>query len=89
MANKVTSRLRAALGLPLSGGTIFQHPTVAGLAKQLAAAGAEETGVSKGQIVPLAGYDAAALAAGVPVSSQQEQLLRGEVDPHDVHGGAL
>ena len=26
MANKVTSRLRAALGLPLSGGVMFQHP---------------------------------------------------------------
>ena len=44
MANKVTSRLRASLGAPLSGGALFQHPTIAALAKQLAAAGAGEAG---------------------------------------------
>ena len=84
MANKVTSRLRASLGAPLSGGALFQHPNIAALAKQLAAAGAGEPGAGPspggGQLVPAAGYDAAALAAGVAVSSQQEQLLRAEVD---------
>ena len=81
MANKVTSRLRAALGAPLSGGALYQHPTIAALAAQLAAAGAGQAaqdGVRS--IVPGAGYDAAALAAGVPASSQQEQVLRGDRD---------
>ena len=79
MANKVTSRLRAALDVPLSGGAMFQSPTVIGLAKQLAELGAGEVG-SGGLMVPRAGYDEAALAAGVPASSMQEQLLRAEVD---------
>ena len=79
MANKVTSRLRAALDVPLSGGAIFQNPTVTGLANQLAELGAGEAG-SGGLMVPRAGYDAAALAAGVPASSMQEQLVRGETD---------
>ena len=81
-ANKVSSRLRAALDTPLSGGMLFQHPTIAKLATQLAAAGVGrgDGQVSTGQLVPCAGYDAAARAAGVPVSSQQEQLLRAEVD---------
>ena len=35
---------------------------------------------SGGLMVPRAGYDAAALAAGVPASSMQEQILRGELD---------
>ena len=83
MANKVTSRLRAALeAQALSGGALFQHPTIAALAKELEAAGAGQgPAAGDGQVVPLAGYDAAALAAGTPTSSQQEQLLRGELDP--------
>ena len=32
-------------------------------------------------MVPRAAFDAAALAAGVPASSMQEQLLRSELDP--------
>ena len=80
MANKVTSRLRASLGVPLAGDVLFQHPTIAALAAQLEAAGAGQASDTNGQIVPAAGFDAAALAAGVPVSSQQEQLLRGELD---------
>ena len=80
MANKVTSRLRASLSVPLAGDVLFQHPTIAALAKQLAAAGAGQASDTNRQIVPAAGFDAAALAAGVPVSSQQEQLLRGELD---------
>ena len=79
MANKVSSRLRAVLAVPLSGGVMFQHPTVAGLAKQLAELGASGAG-SGGLLVPRAGYDEATLASGVPTSSQQEQLLRAEVD---------
>ena len=82
-ANKVTSRLRAALDAQsLSGGALFKHPTIAALAELLQAAGAGQgAGAGRGQMVPVAGYDAAALAAGTPVSSQQEQLLRGELDP--------
>ena len=81
MANKVSSRLRTVLVLavPLSGGAMFQHPTVAGLAKQLAELGASGAG-GGGLMVPRAGYDEATLASGVPTSSQQEQLLRAEVD---------
>ena len=82
LANKVTSRLRAALGAPLSGGSLYQHPTIAGLAAQLGAAGAGAAQPQDGVrgIVPVAGYDAGALAAGVPASSQQEQVLRGDRD---------
>ena len=82
MANKVTSRLRAAMGVPLAGDVLFRHATIAALAAQLAAAGAGQGAGAGGQqqLVPAAGYDATALAAGVPVSSQQEQLLRGELD---------
>ena len=81
MANKVTSRLRAALGVPLSGGALYQHPTIASLAAQLQAAGAGQAQANGVRgIVPVAGYDKAALAAGVPASSQQEQVLRGDRD---------
>ena len=79
MANKVTSRLRAALGAPLSGGALFQQPTIASLAFHLSELGVSEPG-SGGLMVPRAGYDVAALAAGVPASSMQEQILRGELD---------
>ena len=79
MANKVTTRLRAAMDAPLSGGAIFQHPTVAGLAKELSELGVNEPG-SGGLVVPRAGFDEAALLAGVPASSMQEQLLRSEFD---------
>ena len=80
MANKVTSRLRAALGVPsLSGGALFQRPTVAGLATLLAELGVGKAGRG-GLMVPRMGYDEAALAAGVPASSMQEQLVRGETD---------
>ena len=80
MANKVTSRLRAALDTPLSGGALFQHPTVAALSRHLSGLGVSEPGGGS-QMVPRAAFDAAALAAGVPASSMQEQLLRSELDP--------
>ena len=79
MANKVTSRLRAALDAPLSGGALFQHPTIAGLAFHLSELGVSEPG-SGGLMVPCAGYDAAALAGGMPASSMQEQILRADLD---------
>ena len=82
MANKVTSRLRAALAVPLSGAALFQYPTVAepGEAPGGRRRGPAGPGGAMARIVPAAGFDAASLAAGVPVSSQQEQLLRGEID---------
>ena len=80
MANKVTSRLRAALDTPLSGGALFQHPTIAALSRHLSGLGVSEPGGGS-QMVPRAAFDAAALAAGVPASSMQEQLLRSELDP--------
>ena len=80
MANKVTSRLRALLDAPLSGAVLFQHPTVAALGRHLSGLGVSEPG-SGSLMVPRAALDAAALTAGVPASSMQEQLLRSELDP--------
>ena len=64
--------IREALRMDIPTAQLFGTPTIAGLAEAVARMGASPSGQPS---IPLAGYTAKQLAAGVPCSLNQEQML--------------
>lgn len=65
-------RVREALRSSVPTAQLFSTPTIAGLGEAMSRAGSDE---GAAPCIPAAGYAAAQLAAGVPCSPNQEQML--------------
>lgn len=70
-ANKVMIRVREATGVNVSTGQLFNTPCIADLAEAVSRLEASAGSAA----IPTAGYDEKQLAAGVPCSPNQEQML--------------